>query len=141
MGQFIAAGVLRGMLTRTDQWSYRIPFAIQWIWPPLILIGVILAPESPWWLVRHGRYDQARKALLSLTKTSSGIPFDVDKQVAMIKATDDLERAMTSGVSYWDCFKGIDGRRTEISCMVWVTVSHSPCCWRAPKNTQVEPVV
>jgi len=28
--------------------SYRIPFAIQWIWPVPIIVGVLLAPESPW---------------------------------------------------------------------------------------------
>lgn len=150
IGQFIAAGVLRGFLNRDDQWAYRIPFAIQWvsgknitsklpfaspsrlffikildanlvlqIWPPIILVGVVLAPESPWWLVRHKRYDEARKALLSLTNASSGIPFDVDKQVTMIRATDELEKAMSEGTSYWHTFKGIDRRRTEITCMVW----------------------
>lgn len=30
-GQLIGSGVLRGVLGRPDQWSYRIPFAIQWI--------------------------------------------------------------------------------------------------------------
>jgi len=49
MGQFIASGVLRAVLTREDQWAYRIPFAIQWMWPLPILIGCIFAPESPWW--------------------------------------------------------------------------------------------
>lgn len=29
IGQFIASGVLRAVLTREDQWAYRIPFAIQ----------------------------------------------------------------------------------------------------------------
>ena len=48
MGQLIGSGVLRSMVQRTDQWSYRIPFAIQWIWPMPIIIGVLLAPESPW---------------------------------------------------------------------------------------------
>lgn len=121
MGQFIAAGVLRGMLSRDDQLAYRLPFGLQWIWPPLILVGVFLAPESPWWLVRHGKYDEAKKALEKLTSRKSGIPFDVDKQVALIKATDDLEKAINANVNYSDCFKGIDLRRTEITCMVWVT--------------------
>lgn len=33
IGQLIAIGVLRGCLTRTDEWAFRIPFAIQWVWP------------------------------------------------------------------------------------------------------------
>jgi len=48
MGQLIGSGVLRSLVQRNDQWSYRIPFAIQWIWPVPIIIGVLLAPESPW---------------------------------------------------------------------------------------------
>lgn len=40
IGQFISAGVLRGILEREDQWAWRIPYALQWIWPVPIIIGV-----------------------------------------------------------------------------------------------------
>jgi MFS transporter, SP family, general alpha glucoside:H+ symporter len=45
IGQLIAAGVNRASVVRHDQWAYKIPFAIQWVWPPLILAGVAFAPE------------------------------------------------------------------------------------------------
>lgn len=48
IGQLIAAGIIKGFLTREDHWAYKIPFAIQWVWPPFILIGCWFAPESPW---------------------------------------------------------------------------------------------
>ncbi|RMD42774.1 hypothetical protein DV735_g2333, partial [Chaetothyriales sp. CBS 134920] len=121
IGQFIAAGVLRGFLNVDTQWAYRIPFAIQWVWPVLLLGGVGFAPESPWWLVRKGRYEDAKKALLSLARPSSGIPYDVDAQVAMIRATNELEIAISGGTSYLDCFRGIDFRRTQIACITWLT--------------------
>lgn len=122
LGQFIAAGVLRGFLERTDQWAYRVPFAIQWVWPVPILIGTIFAPESPWWLVRKGRIEDAKKALLGLTRKNCGVPYDVDAQLAMIKATNELEMAMSEGTSYVDCFRTpVDRRRTEIACMAWIT--------------------
>jgi len=35
--------------------------------------------------------------------------------------TDELEKELSSGTSYLDCFKGIDLRRTEIACVVWMT--------------------
>ncbi|KAH7154286.1 general substrate transporter [Fusarium sp. MPI-SDFR-AT-0072] len=54
IGQFLSAGVLRAMADRTDEWAYRIPFAIQWIWPVPLLIAISFAPESPWWCVRNG---------------------------------------------------------------------------------------
>ncbi|KAL1969338.1 hypothetical protein VTN77DRAFT_9530 [Rasamsonia byssochlamydoides] len=119
IGQLIAAGVLRSMLQRTDEWAYRIPFAIQWIWPVPLLIGIFFAPESPWWLVRKGRREDARKALLRLTSSTADADFDVDQTIAMMVHTDELEKELTSGTSYWDCFKGLDLRRTEITCVTW----------------------
>ncbi|POS71354.1 MFS transporter, SP family, general alpha glucoside:H+ symporter [Diaporthe helianthi] len=119
MGQFIAAGVNRASVTRDDQWAYKIPFAIQWVWPPLILAGVIFAPESPWWHVRQGDKQGARRALLRLT--SKNIPdFDPDKTIAMIEHTNELEKSVKAGTTYWDCFKGVDLRRTEIVCILWI---------------------
>lgn len=48
LGQLIGIGVIRAMFQRDDQWSYRIPYALQWMWPPFLIIGIALAPESPW---------------------------------------------------------------------------------------------
>lgn len=45
IGGFISTGVLRGAVNRADQWAYRIPFALQWMWPVPIIIGVNFAPE------------------------------------------------------------------------------------------------
>jgi SP family general alpha glucoside:H+ symporter-like MFS transporter len=78
-----------------------------------------MAPESPWWLVRKGRLEDAKKALLRLTSISQEAEFDADETVAMIAHTTALEQQITSGGSYLACFKGVDLRRTEIVCMVW----------------------
>ena len=45
IGQILSTGVLRGFLSTTGQWAYRIPFALQWIFIPPIAIGVVFAPE------------------------------------------------------------------------------------------------
>ncbi|MBE3050122.1 MFS transporter [Candidatus Bathyarchaeota archaeon] len=44
-GQFFAAAVNKGSVERTDEWAYKIPFGVQWVWPIPILAGVIFAPE------------------------------------------------------------------------------------------------
>ena len=72
IGQLIEAGVMRAMLERTDQWAYRIPFAVQWTWPIPLFVAAYLMPESPWWLVRKGAHDKAEEVLKRLTSKSFG---------------------------------------------------------------------
>lgn len=119
LGQEIGIGVVRSMLHRDDEWSYRIPYALQWMWPVPLFVGVCFAPESPWWLVRRGRIEEAKKSLLRLTSPGRETDFDADETIAMMVHTTALEEKMTKGATYWDCFKGTDLRRTEIVCMTW----------------------
>ncbi|KAJ9610793.1 hypothetical protein H2200_005570 [Cladophialophora chaetospira] len=139
IGQLIASGVLKGLLTLDGQWAYRVPFAIQWIWPVPIFLVCFFAPESPWWLVRHGKIDQARAAILKLTSKKNAT-FNVEDTLAMMIHTNELEIQQTNGTSYFDCFKGIDLRRTEITVMVWMVqqTSGSPMIgWGTYFMTQV----
>lgn len=123
IGQLIGIGVIMGMLDRDDEWAYRIPYALQWMWPLPLIAGIAFAPESPWWLVRRGRIDDAKHALLRLTsKRVQNDPhggFDADETIAMMVHTTALENNATKGASYLDCFRGTNLRRTEIVCMVW----------------------
>ncbi|KIW20214.1 hypothetical protein PV08_00789 [Exophiala spinifera] len=119
LGQTVGIGVIRSLVDRQDQWSYRIPYALQWMWPVPLFIGILFAPESPWWLVRKGRVDDAKKSLLRLTSLDRETDFDADETIAMMVHTTALEEKITSGASYMDCFRGVDLRRTEIVCMVW----------------------
>lgn len=48
IGQLVASGVLAGCQTREDRWAYDIPFAIQLIFPLIILALLPFCPESPW---------------------------------------------------------------------------------------------
>lgn len=81
LGQFIGSGVLKAFLGKDGEWSYRIPFAIQWIWPLPIMIGCIFAPESPWWYVRKGQINNAKHSLRRLTSAEHDSHFNVDETV------------------------------------------------------------
>ncbi|PNP44994.1 hypothetical protein TGAM01_v206311 [Trichoderma gamsii] len=118
IGQLIASGVLAGLVNNTTQWSYRIPFAIQWFWP--VVLGPILffAPETPWHLVRAGNIDEAKKSLKRLRPNDS--EEELQESLNLIIYTNNLEEQLSVGTSYWDCFKGFELRRTEISCMCMV---------------------
>ena len=119
LGQIIGVGMIKAMLPRDDEWAYRVPYALQWMWPLPLFIGISMAPESPWWLVRKGRIEDARRALLRLTSLNRETDFDADETLVMMVHTTALEEKITQGASYWDCFKGTNLRRTEIVCMVW----------------------
>lgn len=119
LGQEIGIGVIYSMLKREDEWAYRIPYGLQWMWPLPLFIGIYFAPESPWWLVRKGKTNEAKESLLRLTSKNKETDFDADETIAMMVHTTALEEKITAGASYWDCFKGVDLRRTEIVCMVW----------------------
>ncbi|CAK1357586.1 uncharacterized protein RHO25_008305 [Cercospora beticola] len=115
MGQLIANGVIAGTSQLDSHWAYSAPFAAQWVWPAVILIGWPLAPESPWWLVRKNRIAEAEQALKRLASDK----VDVRPTLAMIIETDRLELEMEAGSTYRDCFKKINLRRTEIAIGVY----------------------
>ena len=113
------------MLSIPSQWSYRIPFGLQWAFPIPILVVVLLAPESPWWLVRQNELKKAKDSLRRLRKQvehESDADFDAGLEITLkqLQLTNDMEKEVQSGTRYVDCFRGIDRRRTEITCMCWI---------------------
>nr|BBB86740.1 maltose permease [Ogataea thermomethanolica (nom. inval.)] len=123
IGQLIASCVLKGTMNITTHWAYRIPFAVQWIWPVPIIIGIYMAPESPWWLVKKGDSMAAKKSIMRLLSPSPEMPDVEPLAEAMLnkmQLTIKEEAATVSNVSYFDCFKGKNFRRTRIASIVWV---------------------
>lgn len=129
-GQLLASGVLRATVLRTDVWAWRIPYAVQFFWPFPVLITCLIAPESPWWLTRHGKDDEAFKSVRSLLSTKHFTSEQADEVArdyqAMIQYTEAMEQVSKSNANqlrnnrYIDCFRGVDLRRTEIACWAWL---------------------
>jgi len=121
IGGLLSTGILTGLMKNTTQWGYRIPFALQWIWPIPIILATFLAPESPWWLVRQGRIDEAKAAIRQITTPTDGVEFDLDAHVEMMVVTDQYEKQVGAGTNYWHLFRGSDLHRTEVSAMAFIT--------------------
>lgn len=117
LGQLISAGVQSGVSDIATQWSYRIPFAIQWAWPIPLFVILWFAPESPWHHVRNGNYAEAEKSLVRLGSATQRE--HARQTIAMMVHTNETEMSINEGTSYIDCLRGIDLRRTEIACMAF----------------------
>ncbi|KAL1895704.1 hypothetical protein Sste5346_005176 [Sporothrix stenoceras] len=127
IGSFISSGILQGLVNNTTNWAYRIPFAVQWVWVvPLVLVA-FFAPDSPWWLVRQGRYEDAEKSICRLTKNCT--PELAKQRLAVIVHTNQLEQQQMlssqtgKSASYLECFRGTNLVRTEIACVVFAAQS------------------
>ena len=118
LGQLLSAGVLNAFQSNMTSWAFRIPFAVQWVWPIPLAIVLFFVPESPYWLARRNRLEEAERVLARLSPKRA--LDDIKKTLAMIVHTNKIEDEISTGSSYADCFRKVNLRRTEIVCMVFV---------------------
>ncbi|KAK0718049.1 general substrate transporter [Lasiosphaeria miniovina] len=116
IGSILVGGVTYALQGRTDASCYRIPIALQWMFPTPLAVLIFLAPESPWWLVRKGRLEDAAKSVRRLGRASR--LEHLDESVAMMRRTIDLEKSIKEP-SLLELFRGTDTYRTLIVCGVY----------------------
>ncbi|OQE18626.1 hypothetical protein PENSTE_c017G01926 [Penicillium steckii] len=116
IGPFVSAIMSYYTSQWDNAWSWKSLICAQWGFAVVGLVGQIFTPESPVYLVRRGKLDQARKSLNRLYSD----PIDAEGHLQRIKLT--LEEAETqSSASYIDCFRGSNLRRTLIAIMVFLS--------------------
>ncbi|KAF3035024.1 hypothetical protein E8E12_005931 [Didymella heteroderae] len=118
-GELLAGLVLGAFVVIAPAYASEVsPLAMRsWFWCLIIIPGMWFAPESPWWLVRQGRLEDAEEALRKLSSEK----VNVKASLAQIVETDTLERDMEAGSTYYDVFRKINWRRTEIAIGVYTT--------------------
>lgn len=86
------------------------------MFPTPLAILIFLAPESPWWLTRKGRYEEAARAVGRLGRKN--VVKNNNESVAMMRRTIELE-SNTKEPNLLELFKGTDLYRTLIVCGVY----------------------
>ncbi|OAQ60247.1 MFS transporter [Pochonia chlamydosporia 170] len=62
-GQMLVVIVARATSSLDTKWQWWIPVICMYIFPLMLVVVWPFFPESPYWLVREGKFDQARKSL------------------------------------------------------------------------------
>lgn len=111
IGPFIVSLVVKGTGDGTTRWAYRSIFVSQYAVSGLGILVLPFMPESPWWLLDHGKTDKAVRALERLGYTGQ----ENEKRIAVITQTLEEVRKETDGASFLECFRKSNLRRTMIS--------------------------
>lgn len=118
VGQLTSLLIMKGVISNEIKYIKKVPFAFQWYWPIPIVIAILMAPESPRWLVMNGKLTEAKRSFTKLLVPKN------DKLVEMsLKTTQSIlneEKRLQSSHSYWECFKGNNYNRTRIAVIVWL---------------------
>ncbi|KAF2123439.1 maltose permease MAL61 [Dothidotthia symphoricarpi CBS 119687] len=120
IGSIIVAGATYSYNKRNDEWAWRGPLALQWVFPIPLMALIFFAPESPWWLIRRGRRDQALRSIKRLGH-KNGTQADAEETLAMMERTVKIEAHLGGEPSLLDLFKGTDLRRTMITCLIYAS--------------------
>ncbi|KAJ2898975.1 hypothetical protein MKZ38_003544 [Zalerion maritima] len=112
IGYLVAASIAFKRVSIPNESAYKVLFAAEWAWPAAILVAIFLIPESPYYLVRKNKLDDARKSLQKLYTSKD--PQSVQPLLDVISATVSHEQYIGKESSFLDCFKGVNWRRTRI---------------------------
>ncbi|KAI9054103.1 hypothetical protein LZ554_001274 [Drepanopeziza brunnea f. sp. 'monogermtubi'] len=114
IGLLLAAVVDNATKDRDDSGSYRIPIMVQFAWSSILMIGMFILPETPRFLVRSGKSEQAAKSLCKLRR----LPLDhtaIIAELGEIQASHEYESTLGKA-SYLDCFRGSMLKRQLTGC-------------------------
>ncbi|KAG8711572.1 hypothetical protein FRC08_015735 [Ceratobasidium sp. 394] len=103
IGRLLAAIVNNGTKNLSNHSSWCVPVAIQFVWAALLAFGMMLLPESPRYLIKRGRDQDAQRALARLLALHPEDP-EVKTELNDIRANLRTEEELGTRL-YTDCFK------------------------------------
>ncbi|OQE40033.1 hypothetical protein PENCOP_c006G05432 [Penicillium coprophilum] len=116
----VCAGSAR--LESTNNWQWKTPILCQIPLGIILGAGILMLPESPRWLMGHGREEEARNSFGVLYCQSPYSP-EITAQIDDIRTNLVNERAGLESVSWLDIYRRKHVGRTLISAMIMVGVA------------------
>ncbi|KAH7085266.1 general substrate transporter [Paraphoma chrysanthemicola] len=122
-GQFAIVLVSRGSSNIDGKWQWWLPIVAMYIFPFILTIIWPFFPESPYWLVRQGRMEEAEKSLRRVHNFKDdefygAELFRMQQEVMLaneIQGNNETPRSKflpSSLASEMDCFRGTNRKRT-----------------------------
>lgn len=103
IGLLLAAIVNNATAKRNDTGSYRIPIAVQFAYSIVLFGGMCILPETPRFLIKCDRHEEAAKALGRIRRLPRDHPA-IQAELTEVKANHEYERSLGQA-SYLDCFR------------------------------------
>ncbi|CAG8902786.1 unnamed protein product [Penicillium egyptiacum] len=116
IGLLLAAIVNNATKDRDDTGCYRIPIAVQFAWAIILVVGMLILPETPRFLIKQDRYEEATKALARLRRMEVNDPAVV-AELGEIQANHDYEMSLGKA-TYLEIVRGTLGKRLATGCAV-----------------------
>jgi MFS family permease len=105
MGIMLAFWINYGSLLHiTGPAMYLVPLAMQGLPAVLLLIGMSFCNESPRWLARQDRWEEARATLCKVRNLPAEHPY-LEEEFQAIATQLEQERALVGGSGFWDLMK------------------------------------
>ena len=111
----ISSIVTKYSSTIQNRLCYQIPLIVIMVLPFILFFGVFFTPESPRYLIQHGRYEEAKASLLRLRGRSTTTEQNAEEFGAMLADHQSELARGKEGVRFFDVFRGVDLRRTILS--------------------------
>ncbi|EGX53216.1 hypothetical protein AOL_s00006g477 [Orbilia oligospora ATCC 24927] len=114
LGQLLGAVVVQALLTTNGPQAYRTCFATQWPFSVIPLLLSVFMPESPPWLIRQLRVEDAQQAFHRVGSAGVGNLEQEFQSLVQLVIEEHRRAELESDVRYIQCFQGENLRRTLI---------------------------
>ena len=102
VGSMMMNGILIGLADVTGDWSWRIPFLLEAVFPAIVCITIyLLTPESPRFQILRGKREEAKKMIARYHTTSGDINEPLVEAVTQ-QIEDSLAHETSSHRDFWD---------------------------------------